>query len=68
MPTQASHLLFLLQNCTAELLTAVYNHHHPPPKLSHNTPLPDLSTLCEPVANIEALGFSKYVAILEFAN
>lgn len=36
------------------------HHYHHHPKLSHDAPLPDLSTRCEPVANIKALGFSKY--------
>lgn len=43
-------------------------HHHHHTKLSHDAPLPDLSTQCEPVANIKALGFSKHMAILEIAN
>lgn len=42
------------------------HHHHP--KLSHDAPQPDLSTLCEPIANTKASVFSKYVAILEIAN
>lgn len=44
------------------------HHHHHHPKLSHNTPPPDLNPQSEPEANIQALGFSKYVTILEIAN